>query len=132
VALARDNAKPFIMVRLSGLSGRAALPRPSGFGAIGESMGGMRYITGYPDRAGARAFHRRLACRDVRVIGALMALHHRHAPGGQVVDVALYEAVFAMRNRCCPAAGRLRRERSGLRFLIVPSNTYPCRDGSTW
>src|SRR6185369_10819407 len=67
------------------------------------------------------------------VIGALMAIHHRHSTGrGQVVDVALYEAVFAMMESMLPeyGMGGFVRERSGAALPgIVPSNTYACADG---
>jgi formyl-CoA transferase len=67
------------------------------------------------------------------VIGALMAMHHRTKAGrGQVVDVALYEAVFAMMESMLPefGMGGFVRERSGAALPgIVPSNTYACRDG---
>ena len=106
-----------------------------GFGAIGESMGGMRYITGYPDRAPVRvgiSIGDSLAAM-FGVIGALTAIHQRAASGkGQVVDVALYEAVFAMMESMLPefGMGGLVRERSGAALPgIVPSNTYPCGDG---
>jgi formyl-CoA transferase len=69
------------------------------------------------------------------VVGALMALHHRNANGGrgQVVDVALYEAVFSMMESMLPEYGMsgFVRERSGASLPgIVPSNTYATRDGS--
>jgi formyl-CoA transferase len=67
------------------------------------------------------------------VIGALSAIHHRETSGkGQVVDVALYEAVFAMMESMLPEFGQdgYVRERSGAALPgIVPSNTYPCKDG---
>ena len=133
-ALARDNAR-LIMVRLSGFGQSGPYRDRPGFGAIGESMGGMRYITGYPDRAPVRvgiSIGDSLAAM-FGVIGALMAIHHRHASGkGQVVDVALYEAVFAMMESMLPeyGMGGFVRERSGASLPgIVPSNTYPCRDG---
>jgi formyl-CoA transferase len=120
-ALAAINPK-LIMVRLSG------------FGAIGESMGGMRYITGYADRAPVRvgiSIGDSLAAM-YGVMGALMALHHRHSSGrGQVVDVALYEAVFSMMESMLPEFGMTGtvRERTGASLPgIVPSNTYPCSD----
>ena len=124
-----------IMVRLSGFGQSGPYKDRPGFGAIGESMGGMRYITGYPDRAPVRvgiSIGDSLAAM-FGVIGALMALHHRHSSGkGQVVDVALYEAVFAMMESMLPeyGMGGLVRERSGAALPgIVPSNTYPCSDG---
>ncbi|MET5021088.1 CoA transferase, partial [Burkholderia pseudomallei] len=69
------------------------------------------------------------------VIGALMARHHRNVNGGagQVVDVALYEAVFNMMESVVPEYGDygLVRERTAATLPgIVPSNTYPCRYGS--
>ena len=133
-ALARDHPG-LIMVRLSGFGQTGPYKDRPGFGAIGESMGGMRYITGYPDRAPVRvgiSIGDSLAAM-FGVIGALMALHHRTASGkGQVVDVALYEAVFAMMESMLPeyGMGGFVRERSGASLPgIVPSNTYPCRDG---
>ena len=132
--LARGNPG-LIMVRLSGFGQSGPYRDRPGFGAIGESMGGMRYITGYPDRAPVRvgiSIGDSLAAM-FGVIGALMALHHRHSSGrGQVVDVALYEAVFAMMESMLPEYGMAGyvRERSGASLPgIVPSNTYPCRDG---
>jgi formyl-CoA transferase len=132
--LARANPG-LIMVRLSGFGQSGPYRDRPGFGAIGESMGGMRYITGYPDRAPVRvgiSIGDSLAAM-FGVIGALMALHHRHSSGrGQVVDVALYEAVFAMMESMLPEYGMAGyvRERSGAALPgIVPSNTYPCRDG---
>jgi formyl-CoA transferase len=123
------------MVRLSGYGQTGPYKDRPGFGAIGESMGGMRYITGYPDRAPVRvgiSIGDSLAAM-FGVIGALMAIHQRQSTGrGQVVDVALYEAVFAMMESMLPEYGLdgFVRERSGAALPgIVPSNTYPCRDG---
>ena len=133
-ALSRENAG-LIMVRLSGFGQTGPYKDRPGFGAIGESMGGMRYVTGYPDRAPVRvgiSIGDSLAAM-FGVIGALAALHHRGQGGkGQVVDVALYEAVFAMMESMLPEYGMAGyvRERSGAALPgIVPSNTYPCRDG---
>jgi len=124
-----------VMVRISGFGQTGPYKDRPGFGAIGESMGGMRYITGYPDRAPVRvgiSIGDSLAAM-FGVIGALSALHHRAASGkGQVIDVALYEAVFAMMESMLPeyGMGGYVRERSGAALPgIVPSNTYPCRDG---
>jgi formyl-CoA transferase len=133
-ALARENPG-LIMVRISGFGQTGPYKDRPGFGAIGESMGGMRYITGYPDRAPVRvgiSIGDSLAAM-FGVIGALTALHHRSLTGkGQVVDVALYEAVFAMMESMLPeyGMGGFVRERSGASLPgIVPSNTYPCADG---
>src|SRR6188768_4508204 len=131
-ALSRDNPG-LIMVRISGFGQTGPYKDRPGFGAIGESMGGMRYVTGYPDRAPVRvgiSIGDSLAAM-FGVIGALMALHHRGRTGrGQVVDVALYEAVFAMMESMLPEYGMdgFVRERSGAALPgIVPSNTYPCK-----
>jgi formyl-CoA transferase len=131
----RERNPGLIMVRLSGYGQTGPYKDRPGFGAIGESMGGMRYITGYPDRAPVRvgiSIGDSLAAM-FGVIGALMALHHRGRSGeGQLVDVALYEAVFAMMESMLPEYGMdgTVRERSGAALPgIVPSNTYPCADG---
>jgi formyl-CoA transferase len=131
----RSRNPGLIMVRLSGYGQTGPYKDRPGFGAIGESMGGMRYVTGYPDRAPVRvgiSIGDSLAAM-FGVIGALTALHHRAKSGeGQVVDVALYEAVFAMMESMLPEFGMdgTVRERSGAALPgIVPSNTYPCADG---
>ena len=107
--LAAENPG-LIMLRLSGFGQTGPYRDQAGFGAIGESMGGLRYITGHPDRAPVRP---NLSIGDSLaslhgVIGAMMALHHRNMNGGrasgkgQVVDVALYEAVFSMMESTLP------------------------------
>ncbi|MBK7659134.1 MAG: CoA transferase [Betaproteobacteria bacterium] len=133
-ALATANPG-LVMVRLSGFGQTGPYRDQPGFGAIGESMGGMRHITGYPDRAPVRvgiSIGDSLAAM-FGVIGALMAIHNRGNTGkGQVVDVALYEAVFAMMESMLPEYGfsGLVRERTGSALPgIVPSNTYQCGDG---
>ncbi len=133
-SLSRGNPK-LIMVRLSGFGQTGPYKDRVGFGAIGESMGGMRYLTGYPDRAPVRvgiSIGDSLAAM-YGAMGALMALHHRHKTGkGQVVDVALYEAVFSMMESMLPEFGMsgFVRERTGASLPgIVPSNTYLCGDG---
>ena len=133
-ALSKENPG-LVMVRISGFGQTGPYKDRPGFGAIGESMGGMRYITGYPDRAPVRvgiSIGDSLAAM-FGAIGALCAVHQRAATGrGQVVDVALYEAVFAMMESMLPeyGLGGYVRERSGASLPgIVPSNTYPCRDG---
>ena len=128
-----------IMLRLSGFGQTGPNRDQAGFGAIGESMGGLRYLTGYPDRAPVRS---NLSIGDSLaslhgVIGAMMALHHRNMNGGrvsgkgQVVDVALYEAVFSMLESTLPEFDMygVVRERSGSNLSgIVPSNTYLTKD----
>lgn len=132
--LAADNPG-LVMLRLSGFGQTGPMRDQAGFGAIGESMGGLRYVTGFPDRPPVRS---NLSIGDAiaslhGVIGAMMALHHRNARGGkgQVVDVALYEAVFNMLESTLPEYDLFGvvRERSGSNLTgIVPSNTYLSHD----
>ena len=124
-----------VMVRLSGFGQTGPYRDRAGFGAIGESMGGLRYVTGHPDRPPVRvgvSIGDSIAALH-GVIGAMMALHHRNMNGGrgQYVDVALYEAVFNMMESVLPEYGMFGfvRERSGASLPgIVPSNTYVTRD----
>jgi formyl-CoA transferase len=129
-----------IMVRLSGYGQTGPMSSEPGFGAVGESMGGIRYVSGFPDRPPMRigiSIGDSIAALH-GVIGALMALHHRNATGGkgvgvgQVVDVALYEAVFNMMESTVPefdVAGVVRERTGGALPGIVPSNTYTTGDG---
>ena len=133
--LAAENPG-LVMLRLSGFGQDGPMRDQAGFGSIGESMGGLRYVTGFPDRPPVRP---NLSIGDAiaslhGVIGALMALHHRNVNGGkgQVVDVALYEAVFNMMESVLPEYDMFGvvRERTGSNLTgIVPSNTYLSRDG---
>jgi formyl-CoA transferase len=133
-ALAAINPR-LIMVRLSGFGQSGPYRDRPGFGAIAESMGGLRYVTGYPDRPPVRvgvSIGDSIAALH-GAIGALVALHHRNANGGrgQVVDVALYEAVFNLMESVLPEYDLFGfvRERSGASLPgIVPSNTYVTRD----
>jgi len=125
-----------IMVRLSGFGQTGPYRDRPGFGTVAEAMGGLRYVTGYEDRPPVRTG---ISIGDsiaalYGVIGAMMALHHRNTNGGrgQFVDVALYEAVFSMMESLVPEFDVLGfiRERTGNAMPgIVPSNTYPTRDG---
>lgn len=137
--LKADNPS-LIMVRLSGYGQTGPLASEPGFGAIGESMGGLRYVSGHPDRPPVRvgisigdsvaALH--------GVMGALMALRYRDQTGGkgqgvgQMVDVALYESVFNLMESLVPefdVAGVVRERTGGALPGIVPSNTYTTADG---
>jgi crotonobetainyl-CoA:carnitine CoA-transferase CaiB-like acyl-CoA transferase len=133
-----------IMVRLSGYGQTGPMKDLPGFGAIGESMGGMRYVSGHPDRPPVRigiSIGDSLAALH-GVIGAMMALRHRDVSGGrwngkrgaqcvagqgQMVDVALYESVFNVMESLVPEydhAGVVRERTDGALPGIVPSNTY--------
>ena len=123
------------MVRISGYGQTGPYRDRPGFGAIGESMGGLRHLTGYPDQAPVRvgvSIGDSIAAMH-GVMGALMALHQRNTGDGkgQVVDVALYESVFNLMESLLPEYDMFgfTRNRSGASLPgITPSNTYPCRD----
>lgn len=126
-----------IMVRVSGYGQTGPYRDKPGFGSIGESMGGLRHITGYADRPPTRvgiSLGDSLAALYA-VIGAMMAVYSRDVQGtgkGQCVDVALYEAVFSLMESMVPEfdISGLIRERTGSSLPgIAPSNTYRCKDG---
>jgi formyl-CoA transferase len=134
-ALSAEN-RSLILVRISGYGQSGPYRERPGFAAIAEALGGMRYVTGFPDRPPARP---NLSLGDTLaalhgVIGALLALYAvQNGARGQVIDVALYESVFNCMESLLPefdAQGYI-RERSGSALPgIAPSNLYPCRDGS--
>ncbi|MDM5340215.1 CaiB/BaiF CoA-transferase family protein [Fictibacillus enclensis] len=124
-----------IMIRVSGYGQDGPYRNKPGFGSIGEAMGGIRYLTGYPDRPPTRVG---ISLGDsvsalYAVIGALMAVYHRNMTGeGQYVDVALYEAVYSLMESAIPEYDQygVIRERTGSTLPgITPSNTYMCKDG---
>lgn len=125
-----------VMVRLSGFGQSGPMQGQPGFGAVGESMGGLRYITGFEDRPPVRTG---ISIGDSiaalwGVIGALMALRHREVNGGsgQVVDVALYEAVFAMMESMVPefdVFGFIRERSGNIMPGITPSSIHTSGDG---
>jgi formyl-CoA transferase len=125
-----------IMLRISGYGQTGPYRDKPGFGVLGESMGGLRYLTGEPGRVPVRvgvSLGDTLAALH-GVIGVLTALHHRTAHGGegQFIDVALYESVFNVMESLLPeldAFGAV-RERAGSALPgIAPSNAYRCNDG---
>ena len=133
--LSRANPK-LVLVRISGYGQSGPYRERPGFAAIAEAVAGLRYITGFPDRPPVRP---NLSIGDTiaslhGVIGALLALHEvRNTGKGQVVDVALHEAVFNCMESLLPeydAHGYV-RERSGSALPgIAPSNLYPCKGGA--
>lgn len=134
-ALSRENPR-LVLVRISGYGQSGPYRSRPGFAAIAEAMAGFRYITGFPDRPPARP---NLSIGDTiaalhGVIGALIALRQVSKTGkGQVVDVALYEAMFNCMESLLPeydAQGHVRSRSGSALPGIAPSNLYPCRDGS--
>jgi formyl-CoA transferase len=124
-----------VMLRVSGYGQTGPYRDRPGFGVVGEAMGGLRHLTAEPGRVPVRvgvSIGDTLAALH-GVIGILMALHHRHATGrGQVIDVALYEAVFNCMESLLPeysAFGAVRQPGGSALPGIAPSNAYPCRDG---
>jgi len=124
-----------IITRVTGFGQTGPYSKRAGFGSIGEAMGGLRYITGDPDRPPARtgvSMGDSLAA-IFATLGTLVALHHRTRTGrGQIVDSAIYEAVLALTESLIPEwqiAG-YQRERTGATLPnVAPSNVYPTLDG---
>jgi formyl-CoA transferase len=124
-----------IVLRISGYGQSGPYRDRPGFGVVAEAMGGLRHLTGEPGRVPVRvgvSIGDTLAALH-GVIGILLALHHRHASGrGQVIDVALYEAVFNCMESLLPeysAFGVVRGPAGSAMPGIAPTNAYRCRDG---
>ena len=131
-----------IMLRISGYGQTGPYRDRPGFGVVAEAMGGLRHLTAEPGRVPVRVG---VSIGDTLaslhgVIGILMALQHRHASvsadapkgRGQVIDVALYEAVFNCMESLLPeysAFGAVREPAGSALPGIAPSNAYPCVDG---
>jgi formyl-CoA transferase len=132
--LARDNPG-LIMLRISGYGQTGPYRDLPGFGAIGEAMGGLRHLTGEPGRVPVRCG---ISIGDTLAalhgtIGVLTALYHRKVNGGQgqVIDVALHEAVFNVMESLLPeysAFGAVREPAGSALPGIAPSNAYRCGD----
>ena len=123
-----------IMIRVSGYGQTGPYAHRAGFGAIGEAMGGLRYVVGDPSTPPSRmgisigdSLAATFAC-----VGALSALHYREKTGrGQVVDSAIYEAVLNMMESLVTEYDKTNfiRERTGAILPnIAPSNVYPTSD----
>ncbi len=125
-----------VMVRISGYGQTGPYRDLPGFGAIGEAMGGLRHLTGEPGRVPVRvgvSIGDTLAALHA-TIGVMMALYHRDQRGGQgqVIDVALHEAVFNVMESLLPeysAFGVVREAAGSALPGIAPSNAYRCQDG---
>ncbi|MER2260512.1 MAG: CoA transferase [Psychrobacillus sp.] len=126
-----------IMTRISGYGQTGPYKEKAGFGSVAEAIGGLRYLTGYPDLPPVRVG---IALGDLiaglyAVIGTLMSLRAREnhpLKTGQLVDVALYESVFSLLEGILPEYDLtgVVRERTGSTLPgIAPSNTYMCKDG---
>ena len=125
-----------IVLRISGYGQTGPYRDLPGFGVVGEAMGGLRHLTAEPGRVPVRvgvSIGDTLAALH-GTIGVLLALYHRkaHAGAGQVIDVALHEAVFNCMESLIPeysAFGAVREPAGSALPGIAPSNAYPCQDG---
>ena len=124
-----------IMLRISGYGQTGPYRDKPGFGVVAEAMSGLRHLTAEPGRVPVRVG---VSIGDTLaslhgVIGILLALHERHTSGkGQVIDVALYEAVFNCMESLLPefsAFGAVREAAGSALPGIAPSNAYKCQDG---
>jgi formyl-CoA transferase len=125
-----------VVLRISGYGQTGPYRNRPGFGVIGEAMGGLRHLTAEPGRVPVRvgvSIGDTLAALH-GVIGILLALQHRHSTGqGQVIDVALYEAVFNCMESLLPeysAFGAVREPAGSALPGIAPTNAYLCQDGA--
>ena len=124
-----------VMVRVSGFGQTGPYRDQAGFGAVGEAMGGIRHVTGFPDRPPPRtgiSLGDSLAA-TFGALGALTALYHREAHGGrgQVVDIGIYEAVLALMESTIPEyalTGHVRGRTGTVLPFVAPSNIYPTQD----
>jgi formyl-CoA transferase len=124
-----------VITRVTGFGQSGPYAPRAGYGSIGEAMGGIRHVTGEPDRPPSRAgvsLGDSLAA-TYAALGTLVALHQRERSGrGQVVDSAIYEAVLSMMESLIPewAVAGYQRERTGATLPnVAPSNVYPTADG---
>jgi len=125
-----------IVVRISGYGQTGPMRDQPSFGTIAEAAGGLRYITGEPDRPPGRVG---LSLGDSiaslhAVVGALIALHERKASGrGQIVDVALTESLFSMLEGILPEYGyfgAIRARTGNIAHNSAPTNVFACADGA--
>jgi len=123
-----------VMVRISGFGQSGPYAKRAGFGVIGEAMGGLRHIVGVPDRPPTRVG---IAIGDALAgtLGAFAALaaiiEARRSGIGQVIDMAIYEAVLAFMESLIPEymVGNHIRERTGATLPgVAPSNVYATAD----
>ncbi len=132
----RKTNPGLIMVRVSGYGQTGPHASRPGYANVAEGVGGLRYMSGDPDRPPVRTG---LSIGDTlsglhAAFGALTAVYHRDVNGGegQVVDVAIYESIFNMLESTLAEYDKLGvvRERTGAKLDgIVPTSTYPTKDG---
>lgn len=132
--LRRANPR-LIVARVSGFGQTGPYRERPGYGSTGEAMGGLRFITGFPDRSPLKVG---ISLGDAiaalyATIGVLAALQRRNSTGrGEVVDVALHESVFSLLEAILPEygySGAVRQRRGNALLGSAPSNVYPTGDG---
>jgi formyl-CoA transferase len=132
--LLKINPK-LIVLRISGYGQTGPYRDKPGFGVVAEAMGGLRHLTAEPGRTPVRVG---ISIGDTLaslhgVIGILLALQERHSSGkGQIIDIALYEAVFNCMESLLPeysAFGEVRQAAGSALPGIAPTNAYQCQDG---
>ena len=133
-ALSKTNPG-LILSRASGYGQTGPMSHKAGYALVGEAMGGLRYITGEPDRPPARAG---ISIGDSLAglhgaLGVMMALHARQNTGrGQVIDVSIYESVLTVMENAITEydlTGYVRERSGSILPGIAPSNAYPTSDG---
>lgn len=124
-----------IVLRVSGYGQTGPYRDRPGFGVVAEAMGGLRHLSGEPGQTPVRvgvSIGDTLAALH-GVVGILIALQERHRSGqGQIIDMALYEAVFNCMESLVPefsAFGVVREPAGSALPGIAPSNAYRCTDG---
>ncbi|MFB4163865.1 CaiB/BaiF CoA transferase family protein [Alteribacillus sp. JSM 102045] len=123
-----------IMMRTSGFGQTGPYKKRAGFGSVGEAMGGLRHVTGFPDRAPSRigiSIGDTLAALFA-TIGCLTAIYEREQSSrGQVIDTAIYESVFATMESIIPdylLADYVRERMGNILPGVAPSNIYYTQD----
>ena len=133
-ALSAVNPR-LVMTRVTGFGQTGPYASQPGYGAIGEAMGGLRYVVGDPDSPPSRTG---ISIGDTMAaifacVGTLSALHARERTGrGQIVDAAIYESVLGIMESLIPeyaATGHIRERTGAVLPNVAPSNVYPTRDG---
>ncbi len=127
-----------VLVRVSGYGQTGPYRDRAGFGSVAEAMGGIRALTGYPDRPTVRvgiSLGDNLAA-TFGALGAVMALYARDGAGsgkGQMIDVGIYEAVLSFMESVISEyhkTGNIRKPSGPTLPKVAPSNVYPTKDGT--
>ncbi|MFF2502773.1 CaiB/BaiF CoA transferase family protein [Streptomyces sp. NPDC058067] len=131
-------APDLVIVRISGYGQTGPYRDRAGFGGVAEAFGGLRHVTGYPDREPVRPAAP-VGDSLAGLYGAISALmlllgkaRGQAHSGPRVADVALYESVFMTMESLIAdydAYGTVRERTAGNLPGVVPSGSYPTADG---